>query len=242
MERHEAMAAFFLVASYLCGGCGQSLQPIEVQPRCPNQPLRGPMQFANEPGDQLITDFESESGTLDLAKVGGRNGQWVLGWEYTSGVPIPVNAPSSRCPARGKWAGHYEAGGWTSWGTNWTAIFRDQPDSVPLPYDGQAYGYGAISFWAAFGGDTASLFDVAVGITTMDTAWNSSGCTTCNDFYRAKVSLSREWQRFVVRFDDMAQSGSGVPQVAMRRDQLVGFIIWPDQYFDIWIDDVRFEP
>jgi hypothetical protein len=76
----------------------------------------------------------------------------------------------------------------------------------------------------------------------MDTAWNSSGCTTCNDFYQAKVSLSREWRRFVVRFDDMAQSGYGIPQVAMRRDQLVGFIIWPDQQFDIWIDDLRFEP
>jgi hypothetical protein len=28
----------------------------------------------------------------------------------------------------------------------------------------------------------------------------------------------------------------------MRQDQLVGFIIWPLQPFDIWIDDVRFEP
>jgi hypothetical protein len=196
------------------------------------------MQFSNEPPDQLISDFES--GTRDLAQVGGRDGSWVLGWDNTPGVPIPTNEPSSMCVARGKWAGHYEASGWASWGTNWTAIFRAQPNSVPFPYDGRAYS--AISFWAAFGGDYDSLFNVPVGITTMDTAWNSSGCTTCNDFYQTKVSLSREWRRFVVRFDDMAQSGYGIPQVAMRRDQLVGFIIWPDQQFDIWIDDLRFEP
>jgi hypothetical protein len=33
-----------------------------------------------------------------------------------------------------------------------------------------------------------------------------------------------------------------VPQIAMRRDQLVGLIMWPNHQFDIWIDDVRFEP
>jgi len=63
------------------------------------------------------------------------------------------------------------------------------------------------------------------------------------DFYAAKVPLSHDWQRFVVPFDNMRQSGTGKPQVPiMRRDQLVGFIIWPQQQFDIWIDDVRFEP
>jgi hypothetical protein len=29
---------------------------------------------------------------------------------------------------------------------------------------------------------------------------------------------------------------------ALRRDQLVGVIFWPDRDFDVWIDDVRFEP
>jgi hypothetical protein len=84
----------------------------------------------------------------------------------------------------------------------------------------------------------------------MDTSYNGGICVptntppTCTDHYMVKkpVPLTHSWQRYVVRFDDMAQAGWGVPQIAMRRDQLVGFIIWPKQQFDIWIDDVRFEP
>jgi hypothetical protein len=63
------------------------------------------------------------------------------------------------------------------------------------------------------------------------------------DFYRVNVPLTHTWQRFHLRFADMAQTGTGFPQVpTMRRDQLVGFIIFPDRQFDIWIDDVRLEP
>jgi hypothetical protein len=62
------------------------------------------------------------------------------------------------------------------------------------------------------------------------------------DYYATTVTLTRQWRRVEMRFSDLTQSGWGVPQIAMRRDQLVGLIMWPNHQFDIWIDDVRFEP
>ena len=66
-------------------------------------------------------------------------------------------------------------------------------------------------------------------------------CTThCDDHYMAKVTLTRQWQRYEIRFDDLAQEND--PPTPIRRDQLVGFIIWTQQQCDVWIDDVRLEP
>jgi hypothetical protein len=62
----------------------------------------------------------------------------------------------------------------------------------------------------------------------------------CNDHYMTAVTLTRSWQRYEIRFDELAQEIA--PQTPMRRDQLVGFIIWTQQQCDIWIDDVRLEP
>ena len=77
------------------------------------------------------------------------------------------------------------------------------------------------------------------GITTTDTVQPT--CTThCDDHYMAAVTLTGGWQRYQIRFSDLTQKIS--PQIPMRRDQLVGFIIWTRQQCDIWIDDIRLEP
>jgi hypothetical protein len=236
MVRRGATRIFLLVAVQVCLGCGASVEPIDVAAGCPSQPLRGPESYAGEPADQLIDDFES--GDDHLPQVAGRDGSWVLGSDGSSGKLIYEVSP--QCVARGKFSGHFAARGFTSWGNNWTAVFRAAPMTTAVPYDGSKWN--AISFWAAFGSDNGPSFEVPMGLTTMDNAWNGGGCAPCMDFYAAKVPLTHSWQRFVIRFDQMAQNGTGFPQVPMRRDQLVGFIIYPRQQFDIWIDDVRFEP
>ena len=225
-----------LALASVCAGCGQSVQPITVASGCPGQPLRGPARYASEPQDLLIDNFED--GNTRLAPVGDRDGSWILGQDFRSAVLI--DEISEDCAASGRFAGHFGASGSPIWGNNWTAVFRNSAGTA-LPYDGSKYS--AISFWAAFGGDNDVDFEVPMGLTTMDNAWNSGGgCTVCMDFYAAKVPLAHDWQHFVIRFDEMVQSGVGIPQVPMRRDQMVGFIIWPRQQFDIWIDDVRVEP
>jgi len=237
MVRRGATCVLLLAAVQVCGGCGPSVEPIEVAAGCPGKPLRGPQDYAGAPTEQLIDDFED--GNKLLAPYGGRDGSWILGTDFqTAALTAEV---SSRCAARGKYAGHFAASGSTLWGNNWTAVFLStaSSSSPAVPYDGSKYS--AVSFWAAFGEDNGAPFQVPMGLTTMDNAWNSNGCTVCMDFYAAKVPLSHDWQRFVLRYDDMAQSGFGVPQVPMKRDEVVGFIIYPRQQFDIWIDDVRFE-
>jgi hypothetical protein len=224
-----------MLALLVGAGCDASVDPIQVAAGCPGRPLRGPLAYANEPRNQLIDDFETN--TDALKNVDGRNGLWVLGADGSSGNLVAE--PSGRCAARDSYAGHFAASGFTRWGANWTAVFEQPSGGTAVPYD--ASKYSKISFWAAFGADNGPDFAVSLGVTTMDNAWNGHLCQTCMDYYRTKVPLTHDWQRFVVSFASMAQDGHGSPLVPMRKDQMVGFIIWPTQQFDIWIDDVRFE-
>jgi hypothetical protein len=172
----------------------------------------------------------------------------VLGDDGTSGTITAET--SSQCAARGTHAGHFAGAGLTNWGANWTAVFRAPLAAMAQAYDLALAGYGGISFWAALGTSAPDPpSGVRMGLTTIDVAWNGGVCTTtCMDFYGTDVPLTHAWQRVMIRFDDLAQVGWGAPQVPMRRDQGVGFIIWPDWSgvpivsFDIWIDDVRLEP
>jgi len=222
-----------LLAGLFWGGCSPSVEPIAVERDCPERPFRAPAQDADEPSDRLLSDFED--GTAELADVAGRNGSWIHGRDLTS-VSVTIG-PSSDCAARGRWAGHLAASMPTSWGNNWTAYFRAPTSDSPLPYDGRPYR--SVSFWAAFGGRNGPAFGVPFGIVTMDTTRPSCGAH-CDDHYMANVTLTENWRRYDLRFDDLAQKLS--PQLPMRRDQMVGFIIWTQQQCDIWIDDVRLEP
>jgi hypothetical protein len=237
MRRHLEIAILWAAATAGAAACSTSISPIAVAAGCPEQPVRGPDEYDSEPADQLISDFED--GTTMLAMVGGRNGAWVLGTDGTDGTVIAAN--SGQCAARGVASGHFAGVGLTSWGANWTAVFKNNNGGNAVPYDGTAYS--GVSFWAAVGSSAMAPFQIPMGITTIDNAWNGGVCTTeCMDYYATTVTLTPTWQRVVLKFSDLAQGGWGVPQIAMRRDQLVGFIMWPTHQFDIWIDDVRFEP
>jgi hypothetical protein len=227
-----------MLALLLGAGCDASVDPIQVAAGCPERPLRGPLAYVNEPRNHLIDDFETN--TDALANVDGRNGLWVLGADGSSGN---LHAePSGLCAARDLYAGHFAGQGFTRWGANWTAVFEQPSGGTAVPYD--ASKYSGISFWAAFGGQSGPDFVLSLGVTTMDNAWNGHICQqACMDYYRTRVALTHDWTRFFVRFASMAQEGTGSPLLPMRKDQMVGFILWPTQsQFDIWIDDVRFEP
>jgi len=230
---HVALLIALLGEALVGEGCSPLLDPIVVTAECPQMPFRGPELYAEEPADRLLTDFET--GTTELADVANRNGSWIHGRDLTS-ISVTIG-PSTECAARGQWAGQLAASTPTSWGNNWTAHFRAPGSNTATPYDGS--DYGGVSFWAAFGAENGPPFGVPFGIVTMDTMRPS--CTThCDDHYMAAVTLTREWQRYELRFDDLVQEND--PPTPMRRDQLVGFIIWTQQQCDVWIDDVRLEP
>ena len=231
----------------LGGACSPSLEPITVAPDCPGRPFRGPEQFANEPLERLVSDFEADgtenadggTGNADCSEklyaIAGRDGSWARARDLTSKA-VTFEA-STICAARGKCAGHFATSTPTSWGNNWTAYFRSGNGA----YDASAYG--GVSFWAAFGVNNGPSFAVPFGIVTTDTAPNSSVCgANCGDDYLKGVPLTHDWQRYDLRFSDLAQAGWGTVQTPLRRDQVVGFIVWTKQQCDIWIDDVRLEP
>ena len=235
------LSLYGLTAALGIAGCDTRVAPIEVAAGCPEQPLRGPSRFADEPEQQLIDDFEHESPSLP--RIGGRDGAWVLGTDSTS---LQVEAAvSDLCAGRGQRAAHFSGNGFSSWGANWTAVLRTvsrtQPDGIAMPYD--ATPYGGISFWAAVGSNVPAPFSLPIGVTSMDVAWNGGICTKgkCMDFYRTSISVDHAWHRFEFRFSDLAQSGTGEPQIALRLEKLVGLIFWPERDFDLWFDDVRFE-
>jgi hypothetical protein len=248
----EDYVRFSVVAAVLGAACSPSIEPISVDRQCPNMPFRRPQEYAKAADpDLLITDFEGDDHT-QLAKVGHRDGSWILGNETNPTPTLLIAKPLDDCAALGQWSGHFQLSAPTSWGANWTAVFRVYPTGTAVPYDARAYG--GISFWAAFGGNNRVSEHVAFGVTTLDTAWNNgicstsctsvstwvSQCSSCNVPYLYNVSLTRDWQHYVVRFDQMAQAPPAA--TPLRRDQLVGFIMWPRQEVDLWIDEIRFEP
>jgi hypothetical protein len=225
-----------LASAWALAGCEASLEPIHVGTGCPEAPLRGPLEFADEPRERLIDDFEDTDDHLTL--VGGRDGSWIIGKDGSSN---PGADNSTHCAARGEHAGHFTGAGFLNWGANWTAVFKKADASgTAVAYDATAYK--GISFWAATGPEAAPPYALPVGVTTLDVAWNGGICSVCMDYYRTSVDLTPEWQRFVVPFASLAQTGEGNPLTALKPEELVGFIMWPTRDFDIWIDDVRFEP
>jgi hypothetical protein len=239
MARGSFMSFALAAAVAVAGGCDRTVSLIEVAPGCPERPMRGPEQWAAAPETQLIDDFES--GGPSIARQEGRDGEWVLSTTKDHDAGTSTAGTSSLCVARGLFAGHFVATNSTDWGAMWTADFRATLTGIAQPYDGSKYG--KLSFWAAFDAANGAPFSIRVGLLTMATAWNGGICGTyCMDFHGIDVTPGTTWQRFEIRFDYLKQQGWGDVQVPLRRDQLVGFVIWPNRQSDLWIDDVRFEP
>jgi hypothetical protein len=225
--------SLFAFASSLAA-CNAAVDPIDVKAGCPQQPLRGPEQFAPASPQSVIDDFEN--GDLLLPRTAGRSGSW---------YPFPVMAAAAEgvasmdCAAHGLWSGHFTATGAADGAVNWNTTMID-PFTAVIPYDASAWS--GFSFWIAAGASVDSPMVTSVGVTTTDVLDAGGVCTACNDYHLVPdIPLTRTWTRWSFRFDELAQKGFGLPQVPLRKDRLVNFIFWPKQV-DFWIDDFRFEP
>jgi hypothetical protein len=229
-------------------GCAPSVSPIDVMANCPEMPLRGPEEYASAPPEAMIDDFES--GDLKLTQIAGRMGSWV-GVSSTPAATVFGEA-SSKCVARGTHSGHLTSSiastpPMVNYPVNWNAVFVD-PFSAANGWD--ASMYSGFSFWIAAGVNQETPSETPIGVTTVDTVMNGGVCSVpggvCGDYYaidlHKRIPLTHNWTRWVIKFDDLKQYGFGVPQVPLNRSKLVSLMIWPEPQFDIWIDDVRFEP
>ena len=243
--KNVAARLLFLLASGVValGACAPSvLEPIEVMSGCPDMPLRGPEEHAFAPPETVIDDFED--GDLKLTAIAGRTGSWV-GFG-TLGATV-FGESSSKCAARGRRSGHLTSTpGTTTYAANWNAVMVD-PFSEAHAWDASAYS--GFSFWMATG--TSTPFQTPIGVSTVDTLPAGGVCNNaaggCNDYYAIRkpertITLTNTWTRYVFNFADLKQFGFGIPAVPLNKSKLVSLLIWPENPFDIWIDDVRFEP
>ena len=213
--------------------CNAAVDPIEVRSGCPDKPLRGPEESPPPANGALIDDFED--GDLWLLKSEERTGNW---YSYPPMSTTAAGDPSTKCVAHGKVSGHFIAtasdGGA---GANWNASMID-PFTDVIPYDASAWS--GFSFWIA-AGDADSVGDMTVGINTPGVI-SPTICTQCGDYHHKVIQLTRSWTRVSIRFDELMQTGWGVPPVlVLPRERIVNFIFWPKNPFDFWIDDFRFE-
>ena len=95
-----------------------------------------------------------------------------------------------------------------SYGGNWNGVLID-PFAQAVPFD--ARSYSGFSFWVATGADAVAPLEMPIGVTTRDTSGGAGICTSCGDYYGWKngIPLTRTWTRWVVKFDEMRQSGRG---------------------------------
>jgi hypothetical protein len=234
MRRSVLTPLLFAIGPWL-PACGGTVEPIKVAAGCPDMPLRGPEQFANAEPEAVIDDFED--GDLRTIAIAGRSGSW---YSFPVTSAAASGEASSRCAARGLRAGHFVVAASDN-PTNWNVTMVDPFTSV-IPYDTTSWGWGGFSFWVATGDPAGEGTAMTVGANTPEVI-AGGGCTTCGDYHSTSVTLTRHWTRWSIRFDDLRQRGFGMPPVPrVARDQLVNFIFWPPNPFDIWIDDLRFEP
>ena len=238
-------AAGFPVGLPMFTGCAASVAPIDVMADCPEMPLRGPEAYASAPEDAMISDFET-GGDLRLNAIAGRMGNWV-GVSSTPAATFFGEA-SNRCVARGTRSGHLTSTApMPNYPVNWNAVLVD-PFSAANGWDASAYT--GFSFWIAAGANQETPKETPIGVTTVDTVMGGGVCSVpggvCGDYYAIpatmRIPLTHSWTRVVIKFSELAQYGFGVPQVPLNKSKLVSIMIWPQAQFDIWIDDVRFEP
>jgi hypothetical protein len=159
----------------------------------------------------------------------------------TPGSATVAGAPSGACVANGRYSGHLTGTQLTTYGGNWNAVLLGT-FAQAIPFDASAYS--GFSFWVATGDEAVPPLEVPIGVMTRDTSAGAGICMPCGDYYKGRtpIPLTRNWTRWVVKFSELKQSGQGFPQVPLKKSELVSLMIWPENSYDIWIDDVRFEP
>jgi hypothetical protein len=209
--------------------------------------LRGPAQFAPASPEAVIDDFEDGDVNGDMQldmnltrTVRPMAGSWV-GFA-TPGYGTTDGAASAECVANGRHSGHVTGSQLMTYGGNWNAVLLGT-FAQAIPFDASAYS--GFSFWVAAGKNAVPPIELPIGVMTRDTSAGAGICMPCGDYYRVRtpIPLTRSWTRWVVKFSELKQSGQGLPQVVpLKKSELVSLMIWPENTYDIWIDDVRFEP
>jgi hypothetical protein len=204
----------------------------------PASPLAPCTPVAVGSGQQpLIDDFEDGDSRLILSDK--RAGSWVVFNDGTGQQQPRAGAsfPADRIPG-GREGSRFGLHTHGSKFTKWGAVL-----SVELSprrcYDASAYA--GIAFWAR----GRAKVRVAVKMTqVVGEEFGGSCIKDCYDGHGASRTLSKDWQRYALRWEELAQVGFGTPLPFDPHSLYsVEFAVAADQpSFDFWIDDLSFLP
>jgi hypothetical protein len=206
----------------------------------------------------IIDDMEDGDEFLPVPPRDGRDGRWTT---YNDGTPGAIQWPPAQgffamsdiVPPRGSskraaWthgAGFsaMPSGGWATMELSFKgAAPSDGGDAGLLTANYDASAYSGITFYARIG-PSAQQTIVRVNLTTPETLPQGGTCIVCYDSFGEDLSLTTEWQQYVLAFVDLQQRGFG-DQVKSGFDAhhvytvTVGFA--GATPFDLWIDDIAF--
>jgi endoglucanase len=205
------------------------VQKDSVYAACPN--------WIKSAEDGLIDDFEDDN--TQMVKLDGRSGYWFTHTDPNGSTIEPETLTPEEGGASGK--GHAvhiigeTASSQGAYGSTLGLNFKGSGT-----YD--ASKYVGIRFKAKIKEGTSRA--VRFKIPDVNTHKDAGVCTDCWNHFGKDLTLSTEWEEYVVLFDDVHQNpgwGSPRPQ-HVAKDKLWGidWTINPGRKFDLWIDDVEF--
>jgi hypothetical protein len=203
----------------------------------------------------LISDFET--GKAEVAMQDGRGGSWFI-FNDGTGTQTPVKVADTPLAAEAggacgsMFAFHSTATGFTVFGAGFGADFMPKPKGTTASVVYNAGVYSGIALRAKAANPVVlrvSVSDVGTapeGMKCVDTT-DATNPMRCGDYFGSDITLSTDWQDFVLPFAAMKQRGFGLPiatgidktQVYTFRAQVKGSAAAPC-VFDLWVDDIRF--
>ena len=179
--------------------------------------------------------------------VGGRGGYWYT-FSDMDGTEI--------WPTAGAKGGTFEMSPGGAENTPYAARFKGTVSTAEGPTQGgtgmnfvdpkggyDASQYGGISFWAKAGPGSVSSFRLKVPDAFTDP--DGGNCSECFNDFGMEITLTQEWQHYIVPFGALKQlPGWGKPKkMGVDKSQLYGIQFQVNEKgkaFDIWIDQLRF--
>lgn len=182
----------------------------------------------------MIDDFED--GDTRMTSVDNRAGYWIAFNDGTAkqtprvGSVFPANRISGG-RASSRFGLHTSGGRFTKWGAVLAAELNPR-----RCYDASAYA--GLVFWAR---GRANLRISAKMTQVVSEEFGGSCSKDCFDGHGAARTLTREWAKHVVRWEELTQRGFGTPVAFDARSLYsIEFQMLQDQPFDVWLDDVAF--
>lgn len=203
-----------------------------------------------DPIYELIDDMEDNNPNIIMANQ--RNGRWNT-YNDGTGIQSPTadfltmfDVSADAPHASSHFAAHTSGSGFTGYGAVLNVTMKSWPiyEETP-PYDASAYS--GLSFFAKTYGAASNT--VTLRLVSTDTDPRGGICKEtgtvaerCFDHFTVQLTLSEEWERYEVSFDDFGQTGAGMqfPSPNLKSLYAIEFVAPGGSPFDVSIDDLSF--